>query len=488
MRLSLTVGPKRQESWRLPVFIGTFLFLFAGSALCEPRITAFHVSPGGDDANAGSAAAPFKTLERARDAMRLGQVKLTSVLNGVYFRTEPLLLNELDNDQTWLGNGGAVLDGQDQVTDLILIMGGSRINIDGFLLRNARYRGVGIHGGAAFSDDPIFNVNVGPASGNIVRNSEIFGISAPRGAPGDYSFWNSGGVVSQGLVPFTIISNNYVHDVNSMGMRIGAERPGDDYSGSKIERNIIVSSMRVISDGGAIYLQDVNAKSTDVSITHNYIYDFQGSANDQGRGIYLDQSASNVDVSGNIIRAGPHGAEGSAALMISGGSNNRVTNNVVDLGCSSKIITAIFLMLKSGPNTSMSGNTFERNLVLSNFRGLQKTTTFNHQGYSFYCGGKFPTPKIRNNVYFNAARGEQRTDGDCVSDDAPVSTDPGVVGKNYRLNPRSPVFNAPISFVSIDPGWGPNGSLPDEIPEICQLTSEKSQFGPANLLRRFMQR
>lgn len=452
--------------------------------MSEGLVSSFFVSPLGDDANAGSMAAPFKTFERARDAMRHSTTKVANVSFGAYLRTEPLVLTKVDDGETWVGNTTAEIDGGGELTDVFLILGGSHITIDGFRIKNVRYRGVGIHGGAAFSDDPLFNVATGPAAGNTVRNTEVSGISAPRGREGDYSFWNSGGVVAEGLVPNTVISNNYFHDTNSMGVRIGAERPGDDISGSRIDSNVVVASMGVVSDGGAIYVQDAILKSTDISITHNYIYDFQGSLSDQGRGIYLDQSASNVTVAGNIIRAGTHGAEGSAALIVSGGSNNTIANNIIDLGCSAKIITAIFLMPPSGPNTSMKRNSFQRNLVLSNFRGAQNTSTFNHKGYSYFCGGGVPLPTVADNAYFNASGRAQRTDGNCVSDAAPLLVDPAVSGREYRVNSKSPVLNAPVSFVPIREGWGPNSSLPEKIRGRC--ATGNAALWPGRLLPHLM--
>jgi hypothetical protein len=444
-------------------------------ALAQAPVASFYVSASGHDENDGSAAAPFKTLERARDAMRGSNVKTTSVGSGIYTRLAPLVLTKLDDGETWLGNRAAELDGGGTITDGFLIMGGSHITIDGFRIKNVLYRGVGIHGGAAFSDDPVFNVATSPAVGNTVQRTEVFNVSAPRGAKADYSFWNSGGVLAEGRVPQTTITHNYFHDTASMGTRIGAERPGDDISGSVFDSNIVVNSMQSISDGGAIYVQDAMLSSANISITHNYIYNFQGPANDQGRGIYLDQSASNVTITDNIIRAGEWGAEGAAAVLLSGGNNNVVSNNIIDLGCNSRTITAVFLMLRSGPNTAMDGNSFERNLILSNFKGAQNTFFFNQDGYSYYCGGDVPAPKLANNAYFNAAGGEEGTDGNCLSDAAPVHVNPQVSPLQYQLAKGSELLKAPVKFHPIRAGWGVTGALPELIPGACEANAAAGQ-------------
>ena len=51
---------------KLPIL----LFAFLSSLVCLARAKEFHVSPQGDDQNAGAAAAPWRTLEGARDAVR----------------------------------------------------------------------------------------------------------------------------------------------------------------------------------------------------------------------------------------------------------------------------------------------------------------------------------------------------------------------------------------------------------------------------------
>src|SRR3546814_20410572 len=67
----------------------------------------FHVSPDGDDKAAGSAAAPFRSLERAQAAVRTAnahQDVTVIVHGGVWTRTEPLVFTAKDGGQ----NGFAV--------------------------------------------------------------------------------------------------------------------------------------------------------------------------------------------------------------------------------------------------------------------------------------------------------------------------------------------------------------------------------------------
>src|SRR3546814_21017035 len=67
----------------------------------------FHVSPDGDDKAPGSAAAPFRSLERAQAAVRTANAHQdvpAIVHGGVWTRTEPLVFTAKDGGQ----NGFAV--------------------------------------------------------------------------------------------------------------------------------------------------------------------------------------------------------------------------------------------------------------------------------------------------------------------------------------------------------------------------------------------
>jgi hypothetical protein len=58
----------------------------------------FHVSPSGDDANPGTEAAPFQTLNAARDAARgVGEMVTVWVHDGIYRQETPLTLGADDS-------------------------------------------------------------------------------------------------------------------------------------------------------------------------------------------------------------------------------------------------------------------------------------------------------------------------------------------------------------------------------------------------------
>jgi hypothetical protein len=417
--------------------------------------TCYCVSPTGNDNNDGTRDVPFLTLEKAREEMRRNQTKCTVLLPGIYDRTSPLTLTSADSGETWQGTGDVLISGSGTQSDIILILGGSNITITNLKMANAAYRGVGIHGGLAFADDPAFNTSVPAATGNKITNTEIYNI-----APLDYTgpaYWNSGGVAAQGRVIDTTIENNFFHDMNSMGLGLRAEgQAGDDISGGMIRNNILIDTMKAITaDGGAIYVQDIGARSANIVISNNYISNYQGATAKEGHGIYLDQAASNILVTDNFIQAGASAGEGTTAFLLSSGNNVTFSNNIIDLGSTAQVSIAGILKYPTGYTTNMANNVISSNIIVMNFAGEQKTAYFGLAGYSYMFGGNgVVPPTISNNVYKNYGGGEERTDGHIQSDANPIHLDPLLISSD-RLLPGSPVFRHPVDFRQFNGLRGP---------------------------------
>ncbi|MFG1266256.1 right-handed parallel beta-helix repeat-containing protein [Xanthobacter aminoxidans] len=436
--------------------------LIAALLTATPAIGAqacFYVAPNGADGAPGTRSAPFQSLERARDAMRTSDTRCTYLRMGEYRRTQPLLLTQPDNGQVWSADPSdpplqAHLNGQGTLTDIILIQGGSHITIDGLKMSDVLYRGVGIHGGQAHIRDFVMGTDVPPAMDNIVRNTEVYNISAPRGF--DSSFWNTGGVAAVGNVKSTIIENNYFHDIASMGLRIVNSGAKDhDISGARITNNIVKRAVRTISDAGSIYVQDIYGRGTDIEIKGNFVEDFQGPSNGQGRGIYLDMATSNTTIEDNVIVAGPHAAEGTSAIITSGGNNILIKNNIIDLGSTGRVFPFSYIRPVHF-STDMKNVSFKSNIILAEFSGKQSTHFVGTRGFAYPCGGAISTPAtITFNMYHNSAGGEERTDGNCSGDQNPIHANPRVIGANYQIAPGSPALAAPLDFKTLPRLWGP---------------------------------
>jgi hypothetical protein len=141
---------------------------------------------------------------------------------------------------------------------------------------------------------------------------------------------------------------------------------------------------------------------------------------------------------------------------IHNGSHNTITGNIVDLGSSGKVETANW-GLDSASIAGMMGNTFTNNIAISGFTGAQQTSSSGITGYSYFNPSPASWTTIDDNMYFDYAGGQVRTDGNNASDAKPVIEDPQISGWTYRIAAGSPALASPVSFPPIAGGWGPPG-------------------------------
>lgn len=110
------------------------------------------------------------------------------------------------------------------------------------------------------------------------------------------------------------VSGNVIADADHLGILF----QGNDHL---IERNELSRLMLDSSDGGAIYTgRDWTARGT--RIRHNFLHDIRPAAGFETKGIYLDDMASGIEISGNVF------LRVDQAVFIGGGRDNRVTGNV----------------------------------------------------------------------------------------------------------------------------------------------------------------
>lgn len=94
-----TPGP--WHPWSCLLLAASLLLTPAGTAMAADAVT-FHVAPGGDDADPGTAVKPFRTLERAQAAVRSanGDRNVTVELaHGTYGLKKPLVFGAADGGQ-----------------------------------------------------------------------------------------------------------------------------------------------------------------------------------------------------------------------------------------------------------------------------------------------------------------------------------------------------------------------------------------------------
>ncbi|WP_442511962.1 right-handed parallel beta-helix repeat-containing protein [Novipirellula sp. SH528] len=114
-----------------------------------------------------------------------------------------------------------------------------------------------------------------------------------------------------------IVTNNCIHDAPHNAIQYG----GNEH---RFERNEIYRVVMETGDSGAFYTGR-NWTSQGNELRHNYIHDLGGgdSTHVNTMGVYLDDCDSGDTIEGNVfLRAG-------RAIMIGGGRDNRVLNNLV---------------------------------------------------------------------------------------------------------------------------------------------------------------
>lgn len=435
----------------------------------------FVAASGGNDANPGTSAQPFATLGKLQSTLQ-GAVSLSKVgclkagSGGSYHLTSTLVFTSADSGETWQfdpasGVNTAIIDGGGSV-DAIELNGASNFKWNGVEVTN-------VLGHAFFS---------GTNSDNFtLENSEI-------------SFNHGSGACGDGFPPMLCIgpgrnwkiSHNYVHDTIGMGIAVFAFNSTDSIDGLVIDSNVVLRACQSIADCGAIYL---NMRSSGINgghavVSNNFVRDWASTAITGTGGvrcIYFDDNTSNSIASGNVCGPPTEGSisasndNNSGAFIVNGGTNNTFSNNIIDLGDSSRLAIEGGSGNSGNPAPGMpSANvtTITNNIVLYNFVGPLNDSWSGVVGFAYYQGGPASSYTIKNNTYTNfASGGSVFSNGQVANDSAPLTVAPsslGCSGYLYTLT-NSPASSPPISFAPIVGGWGPpNFIVPTSNNHSCQ--------------------
>ncbi len=257
---------------------------------------------------------------------------------------------------------------------------------------------------------------------------------------------HNGGVVIQGTQAFgNTVSHNAVHDTSRYG--ISLKNPG---TANVVEYNRVQNTSLETHDTGAIEVtqHDRNFRSGSV-IRGNLVADSIGYSTTDDKpcymswGIYLDSFAGGYEVTGNIVYRNSHGG-----IMLQGGKDNRVTNNIFVDSREMQGLLANF-------SDNSRGEVLERNIFYWTIPDA-----------ALYATGKLLTSeviRVDNNLIFQAGAVTPRMGwGGWMSfadwqehgfDTHSVYADPLFVdpaNDDYTLRPDSPAFK--LGFVAIDTG------------------------------------
>lgn len=316
---------------------------------CRAQGAIYEVSPAGNDANAGSAALPWKTLQKAADSVKAGDTVLVN--NGTYagFRVRTsgtaaarILFKSKIKHGAKINAVGPKGD-----PDLISVLSASYITIDGFEVFGAPRAGIGVR--SWFTDDG------SDTRDNIVQNCYSHENGLPSGGAHDGIFTGFAlnftaqdnicdrngehGIYISNSADRPTLRRNICSNNRACGIQLNADRHTGNgaqdglISNWLVERNILFGNgtsggaainldgdingicrnnliYNNLSTGIALYSIDGALASRNNIIVNNTIYN----PNSRRAAIYLDNGANNNVVFNNILLS----SKGIEAAAVSG--------------------------------------------------------------------------------------------------------------------------------------------------------------------------
>lgn len=333
---------------------------------------AVFVAEGGSDAADGSAGHPFATFARARSALREGGGRTLYVRAGRYRQT--FALGAEDSGLRVLafpgerpvieGSGTLVaLDGASDVTVTGLAFEGFAGDAPALSLRGgARDRVLCNHflrTGTGLLLDGTADAVV---AGNTFLDTAMSAVEAKDGADRALLYGNrvngtgatdtnGGGFFLHG-VSSALVARNLVENTAGSGIGILNWDEASLNFNNTVACNVVRRTNLIATDSGAIYTLGRSQRDTGLLIDRNLVDGARSAIPDPHVvGIYLDDQASGVTVSNNVVR----GAQ-THAVQVHGGHANRVVGNLFDLSRTKSGILFQASPADQGDVAPMTGN------------------------------------------------------------------------------------------------------------------------------------
>lgn len=308
----------------------------------------------------------------------------------------------------------------------VVLDGTSASTISGNLIENTKLSAIEEFGGA---------------NGNTITNNIITGDNA---ADTEGAIWLHG--ANSG-----IISNNAISDTTGAAISLtdfdGPGTTDTQNNNTVISGNSLTNVDTLSTDSGAIYVlgrsQDPN---TGITVQDNYIgaIGTTTAASPHAVGIYLDDNASGVTVSGNIVQA-------SAGLTdpfeIHGGSNDTISGNIFDLGTGSPD----FGLFQSDASDQQPVGTFQQlqnDLVTGNII-VTESTAPHDPGFGDLTGGVGDIT-ITGNDFWSYAGAPLNVQGVGPTGDTQASYNPPAAEAVQSLSDYASWSGDGIGFQAID--------------------------------------
>ena len=345
----------------------------------------------GSDAGDGSAAHPFATLDHARVAMETGSIHTTTIEAGTYKPGATLTLGAADSGETFTAAPGqaAVLDG---AGTLVSLNGATGVTISGLTFSDAGSALVlsGSSGDSIVGNHFLHNgtgivldgASHNTVSGNEVDSSANNGIEAKNASTyntfdsnivnGVASLSSSGGGFYLHGASDNTISHNLVENTAGVGIAV------ENWDGTTINLadaitgNIVKNTGDATPyDSGGIYVLGRSGLDTGITISNNLIDGTGPGGGAHDVAIYLDDDASGITVTNNIVRnPGTHG------VQVHGGHDVSIDNNIFDLGSATN--STVFFQNTS--DAMVSNASFTHNIVTTTEPGQTLFDNYSNSG------------------------------------------------------------------------------------------------------------
>ena len=186
---------------------------------------------------------------------------------------------------------------------------------------------------------------------NVVADNIVDGADAPE--------THGGGIFLHGTSG-NFVTHNLVQRTAGFGIGVANWDTATINVGNVITYNMLYDTAMSAHDSGGIYILGRSDIDTEMVIAGNVV-DRVGSTDQHSVGIYLDDSTNGALVTHNVVRG-----VGSDAVQIHGGHDNRVANNLLDLG-SGRPSAVLFQAAPADTNPSniQTGNIVTRNVIMS---------------------------------------------------------------------------------------------------------------------------
>ncbi len=300
---------------------GLLMPFFLLLTVTVPHAATYYVSPGGSDASAGTSTQPWRTLQKAANTARAGDLVL--VANGTYAGMYISADGTAAAPITFRANGSSVLVNSPNATtpDNINIEGGDYVTVEGFIVEDA----------------PRVGIRAVMAAGvkirnNIVRRSGLTGVltgftpsveisgNSTSGSVEEHGIYVSN---SASAADNPIIRGNESFDNNKNGIQLNGDcTAGGDgiISGALIENNVVHHNnwkgFSLISVQGS-------------TIRNNLIYE-NGLSAGAGSIHLADEPGCGNPSNGNVVVNNTiHEPRITGIRMSNGSTGNAIFNNLV---------------------------------------------------------------------------------------------------------------------------------------------------------------